>query len=72
MAWYHRLRNTMRSERLSGELNRELEFHLAERVDELVASGMTEEEATREARLAEERESWERLTEGVGRVLRYA
>jgi PadR family transcriptional regulator PadR len=25
-----------------------------------------------EARLAEERASWERLTEGVGRVLRYA
>lgn len=25
-----------------------------------------------EARLAAERESWERLTEGVGRVLRYA
>ena len=51
MAWYHRLRNTMRSEGLSGELDRELEFHLAERIDELVASGMTEEEARREARL---------------------
>jgi putative ABC transport system permease protein len=51
MAWYHRLRNTMRSERLSGELNRELEFHLAERMDELVAGGMSEEEARREARL---------------------
>ncbi len=51
MAWYHRLRNTVRSERLSGDLDRELEFHLAERVDELVESGMSEEEARREARL---------------------
>jgi putative ABC transport system permease protein len=51
MAWYHRLRNTMRSERLSSELDRELEFHLAERTDELVAGGMAEEEARREARL---------------------
>ncbi|HEX2204967.1 MAG TPA: ABC transporter permease [Longimicrobium sp.] len=51
MAWYHRLRNTMRPEGLSSELDRELEFHLAERVDELVAGGMTEEEARREARL---------------------
>ena len=51
MAWYHRLRNTVRSEGLSSELDRELEFHLAERADELVASGMSEEEARREARL---------------------
>lgn len=51
MAWYHRLRNTIRSEELSSELNRELEFHLAERIDELVASGMSEQEARREARL---------------------
>jgi putative ABC transport system permease protein len=51
MAWYHRLRNTLRSDELSSELDRELEFHLAERIDELVASGMTEEEARREARL---------------------
>ncbi|HEX7239934.1 MAG TPA: ABC transporter permease, partial [Longimicrobiaceae bacterium] len=51
MAWYHRLRNTVRSERLSGDLDRELEFHLAERIDELVESGMSEEEARREARL---------------------
>jgi predicted permease len=51
MAWYHRLRNTVRSERLSSDLDRELEFHLAERIDELVGSGMGEEEARREARL---------------------
>jgi predicted permease len=51
MAWYHRLRNTMRPEGVSSELNREVEFHLSERIDELVASGMSEEEARREARL---------------------
>ncbi|HET8655972.1 MAG TPA: ABC transporter permease, partial [Longimicrobiaceae bacterium] len=36
---------------MSSELNRELEFHLAERIDELMASGMSEEEARREAQL---------------------
>jgi predicted permease len=51
MAWYRRLRNTVRSERLTGEVDRELEFHLAERTDELVAGGMSEAEARREARL---------------------
>ena len=51
MAWYHRLRNTLRSERLSSELDRELEFHLAERIDELIAGGMGAAEARREARL---------------------
>ena len=51
MSWYHRLRNTLRSEKVSSELNHELEFHLAERIDELMARGMTEEEARREARL---------------------
>ena len=39
MAWYHRLRNTLRSERLSSDLDGEMEFHLAERIDELVATG---------------------------------
>ena len=51
MSWYDRLRNTLRSERLSSELDCEMEFHLAERVDELVAGGMNEEEARRQARL---------------------
>jgi predicted permease len=51
MAWYHRLRNTVRSEEISSELDRELAFHLAERIDELVAGGMTEADAQREARL---------------------
>jgi putative ABC transport system permease protein len=51
MSWYHRVRNTLRPGRLSGELERELEFHLAECVDELVAGGMDEAKARREARL---------------------
>ncbi|HEU0076045.1 MAG TPA: ABC transporter permease, partial [Longimicrobiaceae bacterium] len=51
MAWYHRLLNTARPDRLSRELDRELEFHLAERADELMAGGMSEAEARRQARL---------------------
>ncbi len=51
MAWYHRFLNTARPDPLSRELDRELEFHLAERVDELVAGGMSEAEARREARI---------------------
>ena len=45
MAWYRRLTNLLRSDRHSGELDREMGFHLAERVDELVATGMPESEA---------------------------
>jgi putative ABC transport system permease protein len=50
MAWLERLVNLGRSERLSKDLDRELAFHIEERVDELVASGMSEAEARREAR----------------------
>ena len=50
MAWYHRLANLVRSRRLSRDLDREISFHLAERVDELVAGGMSREEAERAAR----------------------
>lgn len=82
MAWYHRLRNTVRSERLSSDLDRELEFHLAERIDELVESGMSEEEAGREARLRfgnpgvlkERTREWDVLPwlESLGADVRYA
>ncbi|HLL46118.1 MAG TPA: ABC transporter permease, partial [Longimicrobiaceae bacterium] len=51
MAWYHRFLNTARPDRLSRDLDRELEFHLAERADELMAGGMDEAEARRQARL---------------------
>src|SRR5450432_2039292 len=50
MAWYHRLTNALRSGRHSDELDREMRFHLAERVDELIAGGMAAREATHEAR----------------------
>jgi predicted permease len=50
MAWYHRFTNLLRQDRHSRELDREMGFHLAERVDELIATGMPEGEARREAR----------------------
>jgi len=49
MAWYHRAWNVVRPERLSRDLDREIEFHLAERTDELIAEGMAPEAAAREA-----------------------
>lgn len=50
MSWYRRLLNLMRSDRVARDIEREMDFHLAERVDELVARGMSEAEARREAR----------------------
>jgi putative ABC transport system permease protein len=51
MSWYLRWRNSLRSERLDDELENEFQYHLAETVDRLVAEGMPEKEALREARL---------------------
>ncbi len=48
--WFRRLLNTFRRDRLSADVAREHEFHIAERADELVAHGMTPEAAGREAR----------------------
>ena len=50
MAWYHRLLNVIRPGRLARSIDREIEFHLAEREDELVAGGMRAAEARRQAR----------------------
>ncbi len=50
MAWYNRIANMLRSNRHSAELDREMEFHLHERAEELRAAGMGDEEAAREAR----------------------
>jgi putative ABC transport system permease protein len=50
MAWLRRLLNTVRSRRLSGDLDREIAFHLAERTDELEATGLSRAEAARQAR----------------------
>jgi len=50
MSWHRRLFNAFRSDRVARDIEREMAFHLAERIDELVASGMSEREARREAR----------------------
>jgi predicted permease len=50
MSWFARIRNVLRSDRLSNELDRELAFHLAERADDLVERGMDPDAARREAR----------------------
>ena len=49
MSWLVRLRNVFRADQVSDEIDREMVFHLAERVDELVAGGASPEEARREA-----------------------
>jgi putative ABC transport system permease protein len=51
MPWYRRWRNVFRSDGLNHELEDEFDYHLAETVDRLVAGGMRENEARREARL---------------------
>ncbi|MFI5233395.1 MAG: permease prefix domain 1-containing protein, partial [Gemmatimonadales bacterium] len=50
MAWYHRLLNAMRSNRLSRDIDRELSFHISERADDLQAGGMAADDAEHEAR----------------------
>jgi len=50
MGWYRRIVNTLRSNRLSSDIQREMDFHMAERVDDLVAQGMSERDAKREAK----------------------
>src|ERR1700688_980563 len=47
MSWSKRLSNLFRRDRVWHEIDRELSFHLSERVDELKASGMPEDEARR-------------------------
>lgn len=51
MPWYQRWRNVFRPEHLDDELEAEFQYHLAETVDRLVASGMPAKEALRQARL---------------------
>ena len=50
MSWLTRLRNTARSGRLNDELDDELRFHLEQRSADLIACGMSAEEAAQEAR----------------------
>jgi predicted permease len=50
MAWHRRLLNLLRPGRVWRDIDREMAFHLEERIDELVAGGMSPDEARREAR----------------------
>ncbi len=50
MPWHERWRNVFRAEWLSERLDDELAFHVAETVDRLLAEGVPEEKAWREAR----------------------
>src|SRR3954471_9473671 len=49
MSW-RRLWNTIRPGRLERDIDREVAFHVDERVDELVARGMSDADARRQAR----------------------
>jgi putative ABC transport system permease protein len=49
MPLFDRIANVFRAEKLERALDEELAFHVAERTDELVAAGMTERDARREA-----------------------
>jgi hypothetical protein len=51
MSRLRRLWNTVRAGRVEREIRRELDFHVTERADELRASGLSAEEATRRARV---------------------
>jgi predicted permease len=50
MSWLKRLLNHLRETAISKDISKEMQFHLAERADDLVAAGMTPAAAKREAR----------------------
>ena len=45
MSWLTRLSNTFRQHIVSQRISEEIEFHLHERIDELMGQGMPEEKA---------------------------
>jgi putative ABC transport system permease protein len=49
MSWAGRIRNALRPGRVDREINKELAFHLTERIEELQAAGLNETEAVRTA-----------------------
>src|SRR5688572_24114972 len=51
MAWLRRLSNTLRTRRLTSDIEREIAFHVTERAEQLRAEGLGEDEALRRARL---------------------
>ena len=50
MSWFTRLRNLFRSDSVSRDIDREMDFHIAERTDDLVSRGMSAEAAREEAK----------------------
>ena len=50
MAWYHRITNVFRGERLRRDVDRELRVHVQEHIDELRDSGLSATDAERQAR----------------------
>jgi len=50
MSWAGRIRNALRPGRVSQEIDRELAFHLTERIEALRAAGLSETEAVRAAK----------------------
>lgn len=50
MSWVNRLISVFRPGKVSDDIDRELQFHLAERIDDLTAAGVPPEAARREAR----------------------
>ena len=50
MSWFSRLANAFRSDRLDRDLDAELQFHIEARTEELIARGLTPDDAAREAR----------------------
>ena len=50
MSWWSRFSNVFRAGRLDHDLDAELQFHLEERIGELIASGMTRDEAEAQVR----------------------
>jgi predicted permease len=49
MSWISRLTNVFRSGRLDRDLDAELQFHIEARTDELIAQGLSPQDASREA-----------------------
>jgi putative ABC transport system permease protein len=50
MAWYHRIRNVFRADRVKRDIDRELAFHIQERTDDLKAAGLSPADAASAAR----------------------
>jgi hypothetical protein len=46
MSWWSRLKNVARTDRLDGDLDEELQFHIAEAIETLVTQGVPRAEAT--------------------------